>query len=519
MYIGMKNIQQLFNGCATLLKHSDGLHCLTGWNTADQMEGQGFLHTLYVYDYSGISSLRQLPSNLHILCIVPAASDLELIADEADSSCSCLLVASDSASFVYAKLQEYFNDQCAIGFFGQTLLDFLSFEDGLQAAIDHSFQVFGNPIFVFDGGFNLIAASWDEIQRLRLDENIEFIKKRKLSNEDFKLLNRDEHIHKRVQKSEVPVLSYNSELGYEQLLCAIHTQKDMGHIVISAINRPFLPIDRELLLVLKKYICQQLQKDTFIRTNHGFQYEYFLKDLLDGKIASEKSFLEKRMGYVQQEFSGNKCCMVIETAKTPGTLNHIHLRSMVESRFPNSKVMIYNGQIIALLFTLQGQPLPKEYIEITKALCLENELYAGMSNCFANIMDFASYYKQALRAIELGGMVTDKPGLFSYADFYLEHIKSLFLQKESAEVFCHPAMKLLFEYDKAHNSSLAYTLYMFLKHERNLSSAAEERNMHRTSLVYRFQKIKELIGDDFEDYKMRVYLLMSYEMMKEAAMP
>ena len=191
----------------------------------------------------------------------------------------------------------------------------------------------------------------------------------------------------------------------------------------------------------------------------------------------------------------------------------------IESRFPNSKVMIYNGQIIALLFTLQGQPLPKEYIEITKALCLENELYAGMSNCFANIMDFASYYKQALRAIELGGMVTDKPGLFSYADFYLEHIKSLFLQKESAEVFCHPAMKLLFEYDKAHNSSLAYTLYMFLKHERNLSSAAEERNMHRTSLVYRFQKIKELIGDDFEDYKMRVYLLMSYEMMKEAAMP
>ena len=36
--------------------------------------------------------------------------------------------------------------------------------------------------------------------------------------------------------------------------------------------------------------------------------------------------------------------------------------------------------------------------------------------------------------------------------------------------------------------------------------------MHRSSLVYRFKKIDSLLKDDFEDYKERMYLILSYEM-------
>ncbi len=53
---------------------------------------------------------------------------------------------------------------------------------------------------------------------------------------------------------------------------------------------------------------------------------------------------------------------------------------------------------------------------------------------------------------------------------------------------------------------------MYLTHERNLAATADAMEMHRTSLVYRFKKINALIGDDFDDYKDRLYLILSYEM-------
>ena len=68
------------------------------------------------------------------------------------------------------------------------------------------------------------------------------------------------------------------------------------------------------------------------------------------------------------------------------------------------------------------------------------------------------------------------------------------------------------DYDKIHNSELAYTLYMYLVNERNLVATSEAMNMHRTSLVYRFKKINSLIDDDFDDYKERMYMILSYEL-------
>ena len=81
--------------------------------------------------------------------------------------------------------------------------------------------------------------------------------------------------------------------------------------------------------------------------------------------------------------------------------------------------------------------------------------------------NFSEYYKQALRAIELGISEKTQPMLFLYKDFYLEHMKNIFLQKESASTFCHPKMDLLLRYEQKHNSDFAHTFYMYLLHKRN----------------------------------------------------
>lgn len=508
MYVGLKNIQHLFSSMSNLLTNTDGRHCLTGWTKWSEAPALHMDHLLYTCTADDDIRFGNLTENIHMLYIAQTGSDLQALADQFPKEISLLLVEAEDVSAVYTNLQNYFNSQCGIGMFGQTLLEFLSFEDGLQEAVEYSCNVLHNPIFVFDGGYNLVAATWEAIRELNIDSDV--VINKGFTKADFKMADRH-NLHSHVMKSEIPIQAYNEELGYDQLYCSINTQKNLGHIVVSAINRPFKSPDSEMLLVLKKFIDLQMRKDSFIHNSRGFNYEYFLKDLLDKKIAAPRSELY-RMQYVSSEFSGNMYCMVFELARSVHTMNPVQVRNMIESRFPHSKVIIYNGQVVCIINIFAKQLISPEYLETARRFCQENGLYAGLSNCFQDILSFEEYYKQALRSIELGVCSHAEPDLFFYKDYYLEHILNIFTLNESPEVFCHPKMKLLLEYDEAHHSELAYTLYMYLTHERNLVATAEAMEMHRTSLVYRFKKINSLLQDDFDDYKDRLWLILSYEM-------
>ena len=74
-------------------------------------------------------------------------------------------------------------------------------------------------------------------------------------------------------------------------------------------------------------------------------------------------------------------------------------------------------------------------------------------------------------------------------------------------------MKYLIRYDREHNSELAYTLYIYLLHEQNISKTAAEMHMHRNSVIYRIHKIQSLIGEDFGDHFERQYQILSYRIM------
>lgn len=514
MYVGLKNIEHHLSTYPTHLTFSDDTHCLTGWNKLASAPKPYSSHILYTCEYEPALSEMEFSENMHILCILPDDTDfsqdsLHQIQKIFPEDASILFLKTGNPEPIYTELQQYYNIQSGVGMFGQTLLEHLAFGDSLQDAIEYAYRVLMNPIFVFDTNYNLIAATWESIHRLGIEDDV--IKNKGFSNNDYKMANQ-ERFHDRMIKSEVPIKRFNQELGYEQLICSINTQKNLGHIVVSAVNKPLEPIDTEFLLILKKFVNQLLSNDNFIRNAKGFNYEYFLKDLLDEKIKADRVFSE-RTEYIQNEFVGNLYCMVVESARSMNAINNRQMRNIIESRFPNSKVLIYNGQIVCIFSISGNHLLPKEYRQVAANICKEHGLFAGLSNCFQNILELAEYYNQALRSIELGIRQENTPNLFCYDEHYMEHLTSVFLQKEhQARAFCHPKMQFLMDYDKLHKSELAYTFYMYLIHERNLAATADAMDMHRTSLVYRFKKINSLIGEDFNDYKERMHMILSYEM-------
>ena len=512
MYIGIQQIARLFKDETYYLTSSDNTHALVNWSKLLYASPPLSLHQLYVCKYEEHLLTYSFIKNMHLLCMVPEDTDLKSIAKRFPDDISLLLVSTSDPSQIYEKLHNFFNTQYSLAYFAHTLLEYYESEKDLQDIIDYSYRVFGNPVFVFDINNNLIAAPYEKLKELNF--SMQFFEQKAFTEEDYQMANRRINLHNMMMQSDTPVHAYNYELDYDQLLCTIDTTKKLGHIVVSAIDKPFEPIDTEFLLILKKYVALQISKDQFVQTSRGFNYEFFLRDLLDHKINPQNISAQKQ-AMISDYFAGNMFCLVIDLTKNINLVNTKFIRFSLENHIPNIKTLIYNQQIIAIISINDADTLPTKYSDAINDLIKEHSLYIGASNCFNTILEFEDYYKQALHAINLGTAQNNDPAFYRFSTYYLEHMLNTFASIESINSFCHPKMKQLIEYDKKHNSKLAYTLYMYLINNQNLAATSDAMDMHRSSLIYRFKKITEIIGEDYGDYKERMYFILSYELLNK----
>ena len=70
------------------------------------------------------------------------------------------------------------------------------------------------------------------------------------------------------------------------------------------------------------------------------------------------------------------------------------------------------------------------------------------------------------------------------------------------------------DYDEKHNTKLGETLETYLTLERNVVQTARALFIHRSTLFYRLDRIHQITGLDLDNPRIRLYLLMSYQMLK-----
>lgn len=508
MFIGHKRISEVLKQYECRTHKADKVHCLTGFAPLSSATRPYIEHILYlVYSPEELRETELIPY-MNLLIFNPLKEDVSAYFAP-NVPVNYTEICTDETGKVQVLLRDFFDHALSNALIADTILEMLFHGGSVQEMVDFFAKVLNNPIFVFNAGFNLIAASKEMAKGQKGMEKI--IQNGRLTEEEFRLLNDRYMPYSVVKKKETPVRMHHTELGFEQLVCPIDYRKDMGHIVLCGINHSLGKDDERMLIMLRKGVYQQMIREEFVRNNAGFPYEFLLKDLLDGKIIDEPGF-EKRMEKVDLRFLKNIWCMVIETSRSPKTLNNTHLRNAFEGLIPGTRTLEYNSEII-VLFQMDNENAMSDILknEISE-MCVAEDVYAGMSNRFTDIKNLASYYNQALQAIEMGAAKRDASGLYCYDNYYMQHIIDSFARKPGADAFCSPKLRTLLEYDRKNGTELAYSLYMYLVSERNSIAASNQMFIHRNTLIYRLKKIDALVSIDYENYEERQYLILSYEM-------
>jgi purine catabolism regulator len=138
-------------------------------------------------------------------------------------------------------------------------------------------------------------------------------------------------------------------------------------------------------------------------------------------------------------------------------------------------------------------------------------LIGGSSGPAASLYEWPEVYEQALQAMQLG----QRLNLNHVVQFSSLGVYGLLVQLENIPVvrqFTQQIIGPLAEYDEQHRSNMVQTMDAYFDHHGNISQTAESLFIHRNTLLYRLERIKELTGQDLNQANMRLALHLALKL-------
>lgn len=297
--------------------------------------------------------------------------------------------------------------------------------------------------------------------------------------------------------SLVPITTGSEVLGY---LCILNTKDPMEEMDSIALEHA---ATLAALIMLK---------DIAVRETKNSLKEDFLEETLKGsnspQILAKKAAAfgyDKNKGYhlILFDLSNWDLFFNLQQETEMYKLKNYLLSSIEHciSKYGLRYMYKFSQEKILLLLQVKSQKeLPdvqkviQEIISIIKNRYADVSIVAGISNYYSKLENLSLAYQEATRALELAKIHNKPITLFSDIEVYnlfYEISKNSFSQS-----FYKEKLGVLIEYDSKNNSQLLTTLEHFLNCNGNSQETSTSLFVHRHTLRYRLQRIKEITGLD-----------------------
>jgi len=282
--------------------------------------------------------------------------------------------------------------------------------------------------------------------------------------------------------------------------------KLIGIVLMLEKETPISPMHMELLPIISAAAGDAIARHAPYLIPGNTVYQKLLYDLLIGASPAEIAPRIARLS-----FSPRLCALCVRQTRY---LGQKHLKEDAAAGLvrllPGTRFTFHEGGIAALV-PLGDQPdLSDGDAARLEELARSERLQIGVSNLFFRPEHFADRYRQARRALELSARLSPESPVCRYAALSFYDLLDRAPDPAALGLFCHPALAVLSRYDHANGTDLYHTLGMYLDCGCIVKETAERLFIHRNSLNYRLERIRELTQARLEDSNVRFLLTMSY---------
>jgi DNA-binding PucR family transcriptional regulator len=193
-----------------------------------------------------------------------------------------------------------------------------------------------------------------------------------------------------------------------------------------------------------------------------------------------------------------------------------HIAGQLRPMMHHALYTRYHQNLVVLVSRDTEYDLERDSYRLLREVAHLNGLSVGVSDAFAHLIDTRRGYEQARAAIRMGEMarnIFDENGLYRHCDYSYLRLLDLANRRTSLLGYCHPALVRLAAHDEKHSGELMETLFCYLQVAGITKRAASMLHLHKNTLLYRMNRIKEILGMDLTSGEDQFALQMSFRIL------
>ena len=283
-----------------------------------------------------------------------------------------------------------------------------------------------------------------------------------------------------------------------------HGKTYSGGIGTWEVKRDFLPSDPAVMELLCEAAADIFSGEYEESPLHS--WTSILSDLLSGSAVDE-SILRL---LVQHRPGPWRLVLVHNPYYTAS--QSVALKSYLLARLRNAPLrqisLIYDDEVLALVHANDVERLLDQCVRQDG----RQHYIACLSQPFDDLHDIRFHHEHARFLLSVA---QGQPGTYYGEDYGVRFI--VHDTRVKPHRMTHPALETLKAHDREKGSDLYETLYQFLVNERSTQRTAQALYIHKNSLLYRLNQIKELVTLDLDNPELRLYLILSYYINADGA--
>lgn len=392
-------------------------------------------------------------------------------------------------------------------------------ENDLQDMVDEASRIIGNPLILMDISYNIMALSDGYPIEGSPFENC--IVEGQFTEEWLMFaLESDKVEADRKQNGEYvghpnnePYFSSCLKREHPVLCCKLYANnKNLGYLISHSSNAPFTDRHISQLSVISSVVASTIE-GRFGLKNIGTVQEKLLADILEATSPKEVESLYYKFSYLAKGQVPAKMCAMVFKPENDTRQNVIpYMRLRLKAILPKAFVVYFNHHLVLVApVGVDAPTLSRDDMEAVDKFAGLNEIHAGVSNPLSDIRQLPQAVSQAIRALAYEPRYSSHPHLSWYCDNAFFEMLTACQNDFLLSNMTHPILGLLADYDRAHNTDLYNTLYIYLCNNKNIHRCTGLLHLSRSSLYYRLNRIKELTGVDVDDPEVAFDLMCSFK--------
>lgn len=269
------------------------------------------------------------------------------------------------------------------------------------------------------------------------------------------------------------------------------------------------------LEVISDMLSVCLQRIEFYQLNRGAYFSH-LMSIIISVPDFDPQVLQRRLAAYGYQLNKN----IYVVSVVPSPLHRFPdpadtLAMRIKNILPNSIYIVLKDKLVFLMSP--KEPIGGEELDAFDQFLKYVNAQAGVSNPFKSLEYAKIALAEAQEALEVGAEMDAGKSIWLFSSCQFAGIVRRLLScidDNVATMYLYPPLMELIEYDSRHKTAFAQTLHEYLRDSKNPRSVCERLFIHKNTLYYRLDKIKQIMDVDYGDTDVQMKIMLTFSMLE-----